>query len=69
MNEKINFNNTVILIHDTIVIVADDYDSLFFVDNDGHENAYELGDCVSSDDLTPFSELPTELKTEILEEI
>lgn len=69
MNEKLNFNNNVILIHGTIVVVIDDYDALFYIDNGGIEYAYELGDSVDSDDLTPLSELPAQLRDEILGEL
>lgn len=69
MNEKINFNNEVILIFNNIVVVIDDYDNLYYIDNDGFNEAYELGDCVSSADLSPFSELPDDIATAILEEL
>lgn len=69
MNEKINFNNEIILIHHNIVVVVDDYDNLYYIDNDGFIDAYELGDCVSSADLSPFSELPDNIANVILEEL
>ena len=70
MNEKINFNNEVILIHDNICVVLDDYENLYYVDNGGIEGAYEIGDCVNFDDLTPLSELEDEiLKNAIYDEL
>lgn len=68
--DKINFNNEVILIHGNICVVLDDYENLYYVDNGGIESAYEIGDCVSSEDLTPLSELEnTELKNAIYDEL
>lgn len=69
MNEKINFANEVTLIQNNIVVVKDDYDNLYYVDNDGFKGAYELGDCISSADLSPFSDLPDDIATAILEEL
>ncbi len=68
--DKINFNNEVILIHGNTCVVLDDYENLYYVDNGGIESAYEIGDCVSSEDLTPLSELEnTELKNAIYDEL
>lgn len=58
--DKINFSNEVILIHGNICVVLDDYENLYYVDNGGIESAYEIGDCVKSDDLTPLSQLEDE---------
>lgn len=69
MDEKINFANEIILIHDNIAVVIDDFENLYFVDTDGFEGAYELGDCVSSADLSPFSDLPDDIAKSILEEL
>lgn len=70
MNEKINFNNEVILIHGNICVVLDDFENLYYVNNGGIESAYEIGDCVSSEDLTPLSELEDiELKNIIYDEL
>lgn len=69
MNEKINFANEVILIHDNIVVVIDDFENMYFVDTDGFEGAYELGECVSSADLSPFSDLSDDVANSILEEL
>lgn len=69
MNEKINFANEVIAIYKNIVVVKDDYDNLYYIDNDGFENAYELGDCISSADLSPFSDLPDDIANTIWEEL
>lgn len=68
--DKINFNNEVILIHGNICVVLDDYENLYYVDNGSIESAYEIGDYVSSEDLTPLSELEnTELKNAIYDEL
>lgn len=70
MNEKINFSNEVILIYDNICVVLDDYENLYYVDNGGINSAYEIGDCVTTDDLTPLSELEDEnLVNTILDEL
>lgn len=61
MNEKINFSNEVILIHDNICVVLDDYDNLYYVDNGDINSAYEIGDCVNTEDLTPLSDLEDEI--------
>lgn len=65
--ETVNFENEVIIIHKNIVIVIDDFENLYFVDNDGNENAYEIGDCVNSSDLSPFSELDETTQNIILD--
>lgn len=68
--DKINFNNEVIHIHEHIAVVVDDYDNLYYIDNGGIESAYEIGDCVNSDDLTPLSQLENEqLKNTIYDEL
>lgn len=65
--ETVNFENEVIIIHKNIVIVIDDFENLYFVDNDGNENAYGIGDCVNSSDLSPFSELDETTQNSILD--
>lgn len=65
--ETVNFENEVIMIHKNIVVVIDDFENLYFVDNDGNENAYEIGDCVNSSDLSPFSELDETTQNIILD--
>lgn len=62
---KINFNNEVIYLHNDLAIVIDDFDTIYYVDTGGNASAYEVGDSVNSDDLTPISELPNELQIEI----
>lgn len=63
--DRISFNNEVILNYENLSIVIDDYDNIYFIDNGGNESAYEIGDSVSSEDLSPFSELSSELQDEI----
>ncbi len=65
--ENINFENEVIMIHEHIVIVIDDFENIYFVDNEGNENAYEIGDCVNSSDLSPISELDESTRNTILD--
>lgn len=65
--ETVNFENEVIIIHKNIVVVIDDFENLYFIDNDGNENAYEIGDCVNSSDLSPFSELDETTQNIILD--
>lgn len=65
--ETVNFENEVIMIHNNIVVVVDDFENLYFVDNEGNENAYELGDCVNSSDLLPLSELDEAARNLILD--
>lgn len=68
--DKINFSNEVILIHGNICVVLDDYENLYYVDNGGIESAYEIGDCVNSDDLTPLSQLEDDqLRNAIYDEL
>lgn len=67
---KINFNNEVIFIHGNICVVLDDYENLYYVDNGGIEDAYEIGECVNSEDLTPLSQLENEqLRNTIYDEL
>lgn len=65
--ETVNFENEVIIIHKNIVVVIDDFENLYFIDNNGNENAYEIGDCVNSSDLSPFSELDETTQNIILD--
>ena len=65
--DTINFENEVIMIHENIVVIIDDFENLYFVDNEDNENAYEIGDCVNSSDLTPFSELDESTQNTILD--
>lgn len=65
--ENINFENEVIMIHEHIVVVIDDFENIYFVDNEGNENAYEIGDCVNSSDLSPISELYESTRNTILD--
>ncbi len=65
--ENINFENEVIMIHEHIVVVIDDFENIYFVDNEGNENAYEIGDCVNSSDLSPISELDESTHNTILD--
>lgn len=65
--DTINFENEVIMIHENIVVIIDDFENLYFVDNEGNENAYEIGDCVNSSDLTPLSELDESTQNTILD--
>lgn len=65
--ENINFENEVIMIHEHIVVVIDDFDNIYFVDNEGNENAYEIGDCVNSSDLSPISALDESTRNTILD--
>lgn len=65
--ETVNFENEVIIIHKNIVVVIDDFENLYFIDNDDNENAYEIGDCVNSSDLSPFSELDETTQNVILD--
>ncbi|MCM1219458.1 MAG: hypothetical protein NC548_33685 [Lachnospiraceae bacterium] len=65
--ETVNFENEVIMIHENIVIVIDDFENLYFVDNEGIENAYEIGECVNSKDLSPLSALDETTKNTILD--
>ncbi len=65
--ENINFENEVIMIHEHIVVVIDDFENIYFVDNEGNENAYEIGDCVNSSDLSPISELDESTRNTILD--
>lgn len=65
--ETVNFENEVIMIHKNIVVVIDDFENLYFIDNDGNENAYEIGDCVNSSDLSPFSKLDETTQNVILD--
>lgn len=65
--ENINFENEVIMIHEHIVVVIDDFKNIYFVDNEGNENAYEIGDCVNSSDLSPISELDESTYNTILD--
>lgn len=65
--ENINFENEVIMIHGHIVVVIDDFENIYFVDNEGNENAYEIGDCVNSSDLSPISELDESTRNTILD--
>lgn len=68
--DKINFSNEVILIHGNIVVVLDDYDNLYYVDNGGIKGAYEIGDCVNYEDLTPLSKLENNgIKNAIYDEL
>lgn len=67
--ETLNFSNEVILIYDNIAVVVDDYDNLYFVETDPYSNAYEIGDCVSSSDLSPISELDEITRNIILDEL
>ena len=55
------------MIHEHIVIVIDDFENIYFVDNEGNENAYEIGDCVNSSDLSPISELDESTRNTILD--
>lgn len=67
---KMNFNNEVIFIHGNICVVLDDYENLYYVDNGGIADAYEIGDCVCSEDLTPLSQLEDEqLRNTIYDEL
>ncbi len=65
--ENINFENEVIMIHEHIVVVIDDFENIYFVDNEGNENAYEIGDCVNSSDLSPILELDESTRNTILD--
>lgn len=65
--ENINFENEVIMIHEHIVVVIADFENIYFVDNEGNENAYEIGDCVNSSDLSPISELDESTRNTILD--
>lgn len=65
--ETVNFENEVIIIYKNIVVVIDDFENLYYIDNDGNENAYEIGDCVNSSDLSPFSELDETTQNIILD--
>lgn len=65
--ENINFENEVIMIHEHIVVVIDDFENIYFVDDEGNENAYEIGDCVNSSDLSPISELDESTRNTILD--
>ena len=68
--DKINFSNEVILIHGNIVVVLDDYDNLYYVDNGCIKGAYEIGDCVNYEDLTPLSKLENNgIKNAIYDEL
>lgn len=65
--ENINFENEVIMIHEHIVVVIDDFENIYFVDNEGNENAYEIGDCVNSSDLSPISTLDESTRNTIFD--
>lgn len=65
--ENINFENEVIMIHEHIVVVIDDFENIYFVDNEGNENAYEIGDCVNSSDLFPISALDESTRNTIFD--